>query len=137
MTTRLRPHHLLCALGYRGAGYSDAFTANMTALVTDGLHADPSRDIQIEAGLDAICAPCPSNLGKGCVKQDQIAALDARHAARLGLHPGQRMTWAEARALIRARVQPGDLAQLCTGCQWLELGYCESALADLHGHTRP
>jgi hypothetical protein len=132
VTLPLRPHHLLCALGYRGKGYSDAFTANMTALVTHGLHEDPATVVEITPGLDAICAPCPSNLGQVCTKQDQIAALDARHADRLGLRAGDRMTWAQARDLIRRRVAPGDLGQLCAGCQWLDLGLCESALADLH-----
>ena len=135
MTLRLRPHHLLCALGYRGAGYSDAFTANMTALVTDGLHAPGGGATQIElaAGLDAICAPCPSNLGTGCAKQAQIEALDAAHAAALGVQAGDSLTWEAAQARIKARVRPGDLARLCVGCQWLALGYCEAALARLHG----
>jgi uncharacterized protein len=137
VTLRLRPHHLLCALGYRGKGYSDAFTANMTALVTDGLHADPSTEIEVIGGLDAICAPCPSNLGQTCIKQDRIAALDARHAARLGVQPGERLTWAEARQRIRAHVAPGDLSQLCAGCQWLELGLCEAALRALHAEPGP
>jgi hypothetical protein len=131
VTLRLRPHHLLCALGYRGKGYSDAFTANMTALVTNGIHADPATKLEIIGGLDAICAPCPSNLGQTCVKQDQIAALDTRHADRLQLRPGDGLTWQEARERIRDKVAPGDLAQLCAGCQWLELGYCEAALRDL------
>lgn len=136
MTLRLRPHHLLCALGYRGAGYSDAFTANMTALVTHGLHAPGGETTRIDlvAGLDAICAPCPSNLGEGCEKQTQIDALDTRHALALGVAPGDSLTWGQARATIRARVAPGDLAQLCAGCQWLGLGYCEDALRDLHAN---
>ena len=32
---RYRPHHFLCSLGFEGKGYSDAFTANMEAIVMD------------------------------------------------------------------------------------------------------
>ena len=39
MTTpvRFRPHQFLCSLGFEGKDYSDAFTANMTAIVLDQL----------------------------------------------------------------------------------------------------
>lgn len=131
---RLRPHHLLCALGYRGLGYSDAFTANMTALVTHGLHAPGGGAVQIEitGQADAICAPCPKRRGAGCAAQARIDALDAAHAAALAVAPGDRLTWAEARARIRARVRPDDLDRICAGCEWLPLGLCAAALEALH-----
>lgn len=131
---RLRPHHLMCALGYQGKGYSAEFTANMTALVLGGLRA-PGGDatlIAITGTADAICAPCPSRRGEGCEAQARIDRLDAAHAAALGLAPGASLTWGEAKARIRARVAPGDLSRLCSGCQWLSLGLCEAALAALH-----
>jgi hypothetical protein len=53
----------------------------------------------------------------------------------LGLRPGDRLTWAQAKARIRTLVQPGDLATVCAGCQWLKLGYCEDSLFDLHRGT--
>lgn len=134
---RLRPHHLLCALGYQGKGYSDGFTANMTRLVTDGLKAPQgdATDILITPAADAICAPCPHRQGWLCEKQAQIDALDTRHGRALGVAPGDTLTWSEAKHRIRANVAPGDLATLCLGCRWLELGLCEAALSDLHKDT--
>lgn len=131
---RLRPHHLLCALGYRGAGYSDDFTANMTRLVAEGLQAPGggATEIEITGQADAICAPCPKRRGTGCENQRGIDRLDAAHGARLGIAPGDRLTWAEAQARIVAHVAPGDLAQLCGSCSWRDLGYCEAALKALH-----
>lgn len=131
---RLRPHHLLCALGYQGKGYSPEFTTNMTALVLGSLRAPGGEltRIGITAGADAICAPCPSRRGEGCEAQARIDRLDASHAKVLDLTPGDRLTWGEARARIRDRVRPGDLARICEGCQWLPLGLCEAALAALH-----
>ncbi|MEM8553977.1 MAG: DUF1284 domain-containing protein [Pseudomonadota bacterium] len=134
---RFRPHHVLCALGYAGEGYSDKFTANMTEIVTNGLKAPGGDGMMLEIinSADRICAPCPHRRGSACVKQSRSTALDRAHAARLGLAAGQRLTWGEAKAKVRDQVRPGDLAVLCEGCQWLALGLCETALSDLHAET--
>jgi hypothetical protein len=131
---RFRPHHFLCALGFAGRGYSDSFTDNMTGIVEGRLRA-PGGDettIEVVGELDDICAPCPRREGAGCSVQARIDRLDSAHAAALGLSPGDRLTWGEAQARIRARVRPGSLAQLCAGCGWLAAGLCEAALARLH-----
>ncbi|MCX7646433.1 MAG: DUF1284 domain-containing protein [Rhodobacteraceae bacterium] len=131
---RFRPHHFLCALGFVGKGYSDRFTANMAAIVEGRLRAPggAATAIEVVGRLDDICAPCPRRAGALCSVQAKIDRLDAAHAAALGLAPGDRIRWGEALARIRARVRPGDLARLCAGCEWLELGLCEAALARLH-----
>ena len=130
-----RPHHFLCALGYQGKGYDDAFTANMDAVVAQGLHRQGGEDtiITVTVTADVICRPCPHRRGEGCAKQAQIDGLDSRHAARLGLAEGDQLSWGEAKQRIAARVQSGDLATLCAGCGWLEAGMCEAALARLLG----
>lgn len=128
-----RPHHFLCALGFQGKGYSDSFTANMAGIV-DQLRAPGGGAVEIKVTdqADSICAPCPHKRGESCAKADKIAALDARHAWALSLADGDCLTWADAQARIVAQVPPGPLAQLCAGCQWLELGLCEAALSELH-----
>lgn len=131
---RYRPHHFLCSLGFRGKGYSDVFTANMAHIVEDRLRAPGGDDVEIEVlgATDDICAPCPKRRGTLCTAQDKIATLDTRHARALGLFVGTRLTWGDAKQRIRANVPPGALSQLCAGCQWLELGLCETALKKLH-----
>ena len=52
--------------------------------------------------------------------------------AELKLEPRERLTWGQAQQRILDNVPPGSLATLCAGCQWLDLGLCESALQDLH-----
>lgn len=131
---RFRPHHFLCALGYEGEGYSDAFTANMTAIVVDRLRAPGGADVMIETtgATDDICTPCPKRRGRLCTNQAAIATLDRAHAAALRLKPRERLTWGAAQQRILDNVPPGSLERLCAGCQWLELGLCEAALARLH-----
>ncbi|WP_111734632.1 DUF1284 domain-containing protein [Roseovarius amoyensis] len=135
---RYRPHHLLCSLGFQGKGYSSAFVTNMAAIVDDRLRAPGGNDVVIEitGETDDICAPCPRRRGTLCEVQPHIAALDARHARALGLFAGARLTWGEAKRRIQKRVPPGGLQHLCAGCQWLELGVCERAVAALHD-TQP
>jgi len=131
---RFRPHHFLCALGYQGKGYSDGFTANMSAIVIDRLRA-PDGDataIQVTGHADDICTPCPKRRGNLCTNQSAITRLDRAHAAALSLKPREILTWGQAQSRIRQFVAPGDLKTLCQGCQWLELGLCETALARLH-----
>ena len=65
---------------------------------------------------------------------ERITGLDARHAAALGIRPGQRMNWAEARGRAASRVRPADLQRICNGCQWIAL--CQPALARLQPTAR-
>lgn len=131
---RFRPHHFLCALGFQGKGYSDLFTANMSAIVEEQLRA-PNGDatlIEVTPLADDICAPCPKRRGRLCSNQDKITLLDRSHASALALQPRERLTWGQAKARIREQVPPGSLKTLCQGCEWEPLGMCESALAHLH-----
>lgn len=135
---QFRPHHFLCALGYQGKGYSDAFTANMTRIVQGQLRG-PNGDatvIEVIGSTDDICAPCPKKIGLLCSSQTQIVGLDDRHGAALGLRHGDRLTWGDAKARIRSNVKPDQLHELCRGCSWLELGLCTAAVAGLHSDTK-
>lgn len=129
---RFRPHHFLCALGFEGKGYSDAFTANMHAIVVERLRAPGGEDIEITvtAITDDICAPCPKRCGRLCSDQGKIKRIDRAHGAALDLAAGETITWGAAKARM-ARLEPRDLDRICADCAWLEMGMCKSALARL------
>lgn len=136
---RFRPHHFLCALGFQGAGYSPAFTANMSDIVNGKLRSKGGENTRITVTMvaDSICTPCPERRGLGCIKINTIKALDDRHAKALNLRDGQGITWGEALKRIKTNVPPGSLASLCKNCQWLSLGACEGALERLHASDVP
>ena len=50
----LRPHHVMCAIGWTGRGYSEAFSANMDAVVAGRLRADPSTPVTFTAMADSV-----------------------------------------------------------------------------------
>ncbi|WBU57717.1 DUF1284 domain-containing protein [Paracoccus sediminicola] len=127
----LRPHHVMCAIGWAGHGYSPAFTRNMNDIVEHRLRADPETPVAFTSGADSICAPCPHRRGAGCDMGGKIAALDRRHAEALDVPPGARMSWGDAQSRAIDRLQPDDLDRLCAGCQWLDYGLCKAALARL------
>ena len=133
-TIRYRPHHFLCSLGFEGKGYSDAFTANMDAIVMGRLRAKGGDETEIEVtgATDDICAPCPKRRGRLCTNESKIKVLDRAHAGTLRLKPHERLTWGEAKTRIRANVTPGSLKTLCAGCEWEPYGMCEAALQRLH-----
>lgn len=133
MTLRLRPHHVLCAIGFDGVGYDNAFTANLGNITRGQLRARGGTEIQvlITGHADAICAPCPRRVGLGCEAQARIDRIDAAHLAMLGLKVGARLSWGECLEVTRARIVPDDLDRICEGCPWLPLGTCKANLAAL------
>ncbi|WP_245727225.1 DUF1284 domain-containing protein [Paracoccus isoporae] len=124
----LRPHHVMCAIGWAGHGYSPEFTENMNAVVVGRLRADPATRIRFTAQADSVCAPCPHRRGTGCASSEKINDLDRRHAAALDIAPGQEMSWSEARGRAVSRLVPDDLDRICARCQWLSYGLCKAAL---------
>lgn len=53
---KLRAHHLICLLGFRGLGYSPEFVENM-ARIADQLRSFPHTVIEIVRRPDDICSP--------------------------------------------------------------------------------
>jgi hypothetical protein len=133
MSLNLRPHHILCSIGFDGQGDDPAFTANLTKIVIRDLRGPVGerQRILITGTADSICAPCPKRRDLGCEDQVLIDRLDARHGAALGLAPGDRLDWGACLDRVRENVAPGDLDTLCAGCGELASGRCKAAVARL------
>ena len=129
---RIRGHHLLCMYGFRGLGYSQAFVENMRRVVDAFLASEPTV-VELVEGGDDICSACPHLQDGECRKrlasQEPLASKDSLVLAALGLEARTRHTSAEIRSAISSRISPEDIRRLCSGCQWLELGYCEQGIA--------
>jgi hypothetical protein len=57
--------------------------------------------------------------------------MDRRVMEKLGLKPGDRLKSSEIFALVRDKIKPGDLADICRGCEWQSLGFCQRGLEHL------
>lgn len=127
----------MCALGYQGKGYNEAFTRNMTAIIVDKLRAPGGGRhlITVTTLSDSFCAPCPHKRGSTCENAEKIDRLDVRHGTALKLRHGDQITWSQAKSRILENISPGSLNEVCKGCQWLTLGYCDAALSRLHNSS--
>lgn len=129
MTIKFRPHHFLCALCFRGKGYSPGFIQNFSQIM-DMLNAQEGDEVEIEIvkHTDSICAPCPHRRGQSCEAENEILKLDQGHADVLGLNDLQSISWGEAKQRIRERMNLSAFHQVCDSCEWKKLGICESVL---------
>ncbi|NOV01633.1 DUF1284 domain-containing protein [Paenibacillus sp. LMG 31457] len=118
----LRGHHLLCLLGYRGMGYSKEFCQNMTT-VYETLREQPATMVQVVLGPDDLCAAFPADEEAHCENRT-VYERDAEIVAKLGLHVGMELSWAEICGKVAGHVTPGDIGHLCATCRWEPYGVC-------------
>jgi len=138
---RLRGHHLLCMLTFRGEGYSPRFVENFHAIVA---RLNAGADIVITTGPDDICAPLCAAEGADChcyadrnQRRDEQALADL--AALLGqpLQPGGVLHLTpDIIHRLRAAFTAGTTRTACAGCEWFDLcsdvagaGYAGAVLA--------
>ena len=131
---KIRGHHLLCLLGFRGRGYSPAFVEAMRR-VSEVFRSDADTPIVLVTGCDIICASCPHNIDGECRKSPDAAIRindkDAAILKKLGFRANSCTTPKEAMAKVKEIFSPGDITAMCGQCQWLELGYCVEGLTKL------
>jgi hypothetical protein len=134
---RLRGHHLLCLLGFRGLGYSPEFVENMTA-VHSRVFAG-GCGLEIVAGPDDICSACPRLVDGQCtaVEISRVGKKDAAVLALLSLRPGDRIEAREVYRRISEALTAEDLQRICRRCHWRSLGYCAEGLLELRRKGRP
>lgn len=132
ISIQFRPHHLLCAAGFSGKGYSPDFVRNFKKIMAqlNGENGDAIL-IEIVGETDSVCAPCPHKRGTLCTTQEKISALDNAHARALGITPGQTFTWGEAKKIIAKKMTIDNFHKACDGCSWKKYGVCEEALRKL------
>lgn len=96
---KLRPHHLLCLIGWEGHGYDQAFTDNFNRIAAavktgdsipifagknENRYTVPGFSVRLVAGNDDICACCPKVETADC-REESPAAIDERLLKRLGI----------------------------------------------------
>jgi uncharacterized protein len=123
---QLRGHHLLCLLGFRGMGYSEAYAANMTR-VYNRLRDEPDTAVTIVAGPDELCACFPPDAEPHC-ENASVRLLDERVLGRLDLQIGSTLPWTAVIERVRGNIEPDDINVLCETCQWRSYGVCEAGI---------
>ena len=123
MPVRLRGHHFLCILTYKGAGYSPDFVANMNAQVSA---IASGRLVQLTTGPDDICAgitaKCLQTVDHDCkaadtLRLDQLAIDAVSTALRRDLSQAAPLTTGEI-AQLRDAYAEGIIRAACVDCSW-------------------
>ncbi len=131
---KLRAHHLLCLLGFRGLGYSPEFAETMGRVLKE-FHSNVEIPVTLVTECDLICASCPHKQEGECRKSEGAAARikdkDSNILKKLGYRTNSRTTPAEAWRRVKKNISMEELTAMCSRCQWVELGYCQEGLANL------
>ena len=115
---RLRPHHGMCLLNFRGMGYSPEFTEKMTA-VSELLRREPETAVSVSDGADDLCSVCPHCVNGKCTS-DNPAVFDCRVAEAAGVHAGDVVTWKDFSGKTEV-LNRTALKEICAGCRWLQV----------------
>ena len=101
---------------------------NMQGIV-DRIRENPSIEIEIVNGVDDICSVCPHNVENRCNKPgSNVEQFDKEMVDRLEVDIGRKVEAEILLNLVEKKIQPEQLSEICEGCEWLELGFCEDGL---------
>lgn len=126
MEYRLRGHHLLCLLGYRGMGYSEKYVQEMTKLHA-ALRGNSETRVTPVEGPDDLCCNFPADQPYHC-EERTVHERDASVLVKLGLEADRTYTWRDIEARVAENVIPSDVPVLCSTCPWLSYGVCEEGV---------
>ncbi|MSQ14377.1 MAG: DUF1284 domain-containing protein [Dehalococcoidia bacterium] len=130
---KLRGHHLLCVLGFKGMGYSQSFIDNMAEVVAQ-LRDSHDPSIEIVDGPDDICLAAPGRVGDSCGhsgrldSEARVRDHDLRVLKWLGVASGTLVEWSRVKKMVAERMKPSDLALTCPSCPWRPLGVCAEGI---------
>jgi hypothetical protein len=139
MPVRLRGHHFLCILTYRGHGYTPAFVDNMTAVV-EAIAA--GRKVVLVEGPDDICngltSECRETCDHDCLKPSTLEVdLYASDAVKqlIPLHSGEPFVLdREHVRLMREEFAGGSIRRACEQCSWKD--FCTEIAAEGFAGTK-
>ncbi|MCO6186867.1 DUF1284 domain-containing protein [Rhizobium sp. L1K21] len=132
-TIRLRGHHFLCLLTYKGLGYTPAFVKNLSRIaqaINDG------TPVMLAQGPDDICnglsledrLRCGHDCEKESVYRRDAQAIAAT-APLLDLNMNAPfILTANAVKTLRAAFASGQTRAGCVGCPWVQT--CDNIAAD-------
>jgi hypothetical protein len=137
---RLRAHHLLCILGFRGLGYDEKFIKKMESII-QRIKKHPALGIKIIKECDDICVACPFDVEGFCRNEvvggeKAVRGKDREVMERLELKEREKYNLKEILNLIKKKIKPDDLLVICKDCPWLKMGYCEEGLKKIGNFFR-
>jgi len=123
---KLRPHHLLCFLGFRGLGYNDHFTQNFSKIRSKILK-NPELRLKLDIQPDDICKNCPELINGLCRSNDKVSKKDE---FLLTFFNTREISVKNAYQKIMV-LEESKFIALCQDCEWYPLGFCLEGFRNL------
>ena len=127
---KLRPHHLLCTQGYRGKGYDEDFTENMTA-VTAYLRNNDNAVIEIVFSTDDICNKCPQMIGEDlCKSNEKVKRFDKKVVEYFGIEE-KSYVYQDIIHEINRKMTSSMMDDICGDCEWYPVSDCRNSILNV------
>lgn len=133
---KLRGHHLICRLGFRGMGYDEIFTKKMSEIV-DILNNKQETLIKIVESIDDLCLSCPNRKDDRCFTgkkedaEEHIKFMDKVVIDSLSLEIGKVYSAYEINILTKKHFTIEAFDKLCNDCSWRSYSYCEDGIKQI------
>ncbi len=115
MIIYLRPHHLICMQNFIGKGYNSEFTDNMASIISYLKNHADEKLIKITFDEDNICAKCPNQELKKCLK---VSQRDSDYFIVLRLDLNKVYSWNDIKQFIKKYLDYKTFSNICSNCQW-------------------
>jgi hypothetical protein len=132
---KIRGHHFLCILGFRGLGYDEKFVENMDKIIIK-LNNEQDMLIKVVDNVDNICSMCPNNVNGECKTERFPGSVRERDRAVLkilGIEVKEVIRYIDILNKIKENMTEEKMVKICKDCEWFSLGYCLEGLKKLKG----
>lgn len=121
---KLRPHHLLCTLAYRGKGYSEEFILYMNKVVNE-IRNNDNLKLNIVFDTDDLCSKCPNKVRDGiCITNEKVVELDKGVVNLLNLTEKE-YNYSDLKAELFNMINEEEIDKICGKCSWYEDSNCK------------
>ncbi len=136
-TVKLRGHHFLCILCYRGEGYTAGFVKNFDGMVE---RINKGATIEIVLGIDDVCAALHQSGAMACEhaevcrqesvnRRDKSALQDIANVLQKSMESGDTLALMKNDINhLRQLFAQGAIRQACADCPWFE--FCSQIAAE-------
>ncbi|WAM31623.1 DUF1284 domain-containing protein [Caldicellulosiruptor naganoensis] len=128
---KLRFHHLLCFLGFRGLGYNKEFVENFKK-VYEKVFTE-NQKVVLATYPDVICQRCPRLVDGSCTAEEKVKNFDIKlmeFLCKNGISNFDNVLPSEIYKVIK-KLSIQEFESICRSCEWFKFGYCKEGLLKL------
>lgn len=126
---KLRAHHLMCTMGYKGYNYSEE-AKNSWDEFSKAVKENPDIKVMIIDGRDSLCSNCPTGdkFVNSC-RENNVKNLDDSIRKLLSIELNQIYKYSDLCSKLFDALNPEKHAKLCGECIWRTYGLCSETFA--------